>query len=134
MALTDATVRRIFEGLEQGDAAAFFSHVAEDVDWTVMGTHPLGGRYRTKEAFRAATFARLAKALPSGAQLRVEHVIVSGDEAVVELRSDAVAKNGMRFDNRYCWVAQFSGERIVRVRAYLDSALVARLFAENPVD
>ena len=72
MALTDATVRRIFEGLEQGDAAAFFSHVAEDVDWTVMGTHPLGGRYRTKEAFRAATFARLAKALPSGAQLRVE--------------------------------------------------------------
>ena len=32
-------VRKIFQGLERGDGAAFFQHVADDVDWTVMGTH-----------------------------------------------------------------------------------------------
>jgi ketosteroid isomerase-like protein len=39
----------------------------------------------------------------------------------------------MRFDNRYCWVVDFQDGRIVRVRAYLDSAMVARLFEENPI-
>ena len=58
---------------------------------------------------------------------------MSGDWAVVELHSFATAKNGLRFDNRYCWVCRFSGYKIVEVRAYLDSALVARLFQENPI-
>jgi len=39
----------------------------------------------------------------------------------------------MRFDNRYCWIVFFEGERIVRVRAYLDLAMVAQLFKENPI-
>jgi ketosteroid isomerase-like protein len=63
----------------------------------------------------------------------VEHVIVSDGWAVVELRSLATAKNGLRFDNRYCWVCRFAKGEIVEVRAYLDSALVARLFDENPI-
>jgi hypothetical protein len=53
--------------------------------------------------------------------------------AVVELVSDATARNGMRFDNHYCWVARFDGDTIVEVRAYLDSAMVAELFRQNPV-
>ena len=55
------------------------------------------------------------------------------DEAVVELRSLATAINGMRFDNCHCMVLAFHGETIVRARTYLDSAMVTRLFAENPI-
>ncbi len=40
----------------------------------------------------------------------------------MELRSVASAQNGLRFDNRYCWVCRFSADKIVEVRAYLDSA------------
>ena len=58
-------------------------------------------------------------------------VLTDGDWAVVELRSYAFAKSGMRFDNRYCWVVRFDGETIVEVRAYLDSALVQQLIDEN---
>ena len=50
-----------------------------------------------------------------------------------ELPSEATAKNGLKFDNRYCWVCRFVKGTIVEVRAYLDSALVARLFDENPI-
>ncbi|XWK66207.1 hypothetical protein RBB80_00490 [Tunturiibacter gelidiferens] len=60
-------------------------------------------------------------------------MIVEGDQAVVELHSLATARNGMRFDNRYCWVVYFQDGLIVRVRAYLDSTMVARLFEENPI-
>ena len=61
------------------------------------------------------------------------NVIVVGDMAVVELVSDAIARNGMRFDNHYCWVTRFGGTTIVEVRAYLDSTMVAELFRQNPI-
>jgi len=131
--LTTAYVRGLFKNLESGDGKGFFDHVANDVDWTVEGTHPLAGHYHSKADFLSHTFAKLDKVLPQGAQLHVEHVLVSGDWAVVELRSEATAKNGLRFDNRYCWVCRFENGTIVEVRAYLDSALVARLFRENPM-
>jgi len=79
------------------------------------------------------TFAKLGQVLPQGAQLHVEHLIVKDDQAAVEVHSLATAKNGMRFDNRYRWIVYFRDALIVRVRAYLDSVMVARLFEENPI-
>ena len=130
--MTPDRIRQIFQALETGDGAAFFAHIAEDVDWIVMGTHPLACHYHSRAAY-VGTFVKLGKVLPQGAQLHVEHVVVKDDEAVVELRSLATATNGMRFDNRYCMVLAFDGETIVRGRSYLDSAMVARLFEENPI-
>src|SRR5258705_7302425 len=45
--------------------------------------------------------------------------------------SDVCSSDLLRFDNRYCWVCRFAGGEIAQVRAYLDSALVARLFQER---
>ena len=59
--------------------------------------------------------------------------LVKDNQAVVELHSLATAKNGMRFDNRYCWVVIFTNNVITKVRAYLDSAMVEQLFRENPI-
>src|ERR1700751_827506 len=115
MDISAERVRSIFEGLERGDGAAFFHHVAEDVDWTVMGTHPLAGHYSSKKAFIEGTFAKLGRVLPQGAQLHVEHLLVKDNQAVVELGSLATARNGMRFDNRYCWVVYFRDDVIVDV-------------------
>jgi len=69
MAITSESVREIFKGLENGDGAAFFERVADDVDWTVMGTHPLAGHYPSKKAFVEGTFSKLSQVLPKGAQL-----------------------------------------------------------------
>jgi len=133
MTIKPDRIREIFKNLENRNPASFFEHVADNVDWTVMGTHPLAGHYDSKESFIEGTFAKLGQVLPKGAQLHVERLLVKGSEAVVELHSLATAKNGMRFDNRYCWVVYFQEDVIVRVRAYLDSAMVARLFEQNPI-
>jgi len=133
MPVEEQYVRELFKGLESGDGASFFEHVDDKVDWIVEGTHPLAGHYRSKADFIAGTFDKLGKVLPRGAQLVIQHVLVKDSVAVVELRSLATARNGFRFDNRYCWVVHFNGKVINRVRAYLDSAMVARLFEENPI-
>ena len=56
MSVTLPQVHEIFKSLEAGNGAEFFTHVADDVDWTVEGTHPLAGHYRTKSDFLAHTF------------------------------------------------------------------------------
>jgi ketosteroid isomerase-like protein len=126
-------VRAIFSSLEKGDGAEFFTHVADKVDWTVEGHHPLAGRYHSKAEFLAGTFDKLEKVLQHGTQLHVTHAMVCGDWSIVELASLATAKNGLRFDNKYCWLCKFENKLIVLVRAYLDSAMVQRLFDENPL-
>ena len=134
MAILAEEVRNIFKDLESGQGEGFFARVADNVDWTVEGTHPLAGHYTSKASFLAGTFEKLAKVLPNGAQLHVTHLLLSGEWAVVELKSLATAKNGLRFDNDYCWVCRFENRMIVEVHAYLDSALVAQLFQENPIE
>ena len=131
MTVRDSYVRSLFANLEHGKSDAFFEHVADDVNWTVMGTHPLAGNYRTKSSFLAHTFARLNKILKEGVVLRVTDVLVDGDSAAVEMESLSTALDGKPFDNRYCWIVHFSNGTIVEVRAYLDSALVQRLIDEN---
>jgi ketosteroid isomerase-like protein len=69
----------LFRNLENPDThARFFDRVADNVDWTVEGTHPLAGRYFSKQAFLDATFRRLAGVLSDGVRLDVEHVFVDG--------------------------------------------------------
>ena len=51
MSLDEQAVRRIFAGLEHGDGEGFFDHVADDVDWTVMGTHPARRALRLQDGF-----------------------------------------------------------------------------------
>jgi uncharacterized protein len=124
-------VESLFANLEHGNSDVIFEHVADEVNWTVMGTHPLAGIYHTKADFLAHTFARLDKILKEGVVLRVTHILVDGESAAVEMESLSTALNGKPFDNRYCWIVHFSEGTIVEVRAYLDSALVQRLIEEN---
>jgi ketosteroid isomerase-like protein len=126
-------VRQIFRGLEGGNDEAFLNHVSDDVDWIVVGTHPLAGHYHAKGELVTGTCAKLAKVLQEDAQLYVEHLFVRDDQAVVILRLLATAKNGMRFDHRYCWIMTFSNKVISKVRSYLDSNMVTQLFRENPI-
>jgi ketosteroid isomerase-like protein len=112
----------------------FWDRVAEDVDWTVEGTHPLAGRYHSKQDFFEATFQRLSGVLDGGVKLAVQHLYIDGDTTIVELLSTSTTNEGAAFANRYCWVCRFERNAIVEVRAYLDSAMVAYTILRNEHD
>ena len=109
----------------------FFARVADDVDWTFEGTHPLAGRYHDKAQFVEATFTRLEGVLRDGVKLEVTHLYVDGDTAIAELHSTSTTNEGADFANNYCWVCRFDEETIVEVRAYLDSTMVAYTILRN---
>jgi ketosteroid isomerase-like protein len=124
--------RELFGFLQSAETQPqFFARVADDVDWTVEGTHPLAGRYHDKQQFMDATFARLRGVLPGGAELEVAHLYVDGDTAIAELVATSKTNEGASFDNHYCWVCRFEDDMIVEVRAYLDSMMVAYTVLRN---
>ena len=132
MADAHADRRELFGFLQSAETQEkFFARVADDVDWSVLGTHPLAGRYRGKQKFLDATFARLRGVLPGGAELAVTDVNVDGDTAIAELVATSHSNEGASFDNHYCWVCRFEDDQIVEVRAYLDSMMVAYTILRN---
>lgn len=131
MPITPEKVRSIFAKLSSDQPGDFFQHVSNNVDWTVLGTHPLAGHYTSKQAFRDATFERLGKLFDTPLKLHTRSVLLDGDRAAVELYARTTTKSDVAFNNDYCWVCRFEGETIVEVRAYLDSALVAKVTAQD---
>jgi len=129
--ITVKQVENLFNFLRTGENAQFFEQVADDVNWRVMGTHPLAGVYQSKEEFIRNTFQRLNKLLKEGVILKVNNIIVQDDTAVVEMESLSTALNSKPFNNTYCWVVNFKNSIIVEVRAYVDSALVQKVIDEN---
>ncbi|MGB9202132.1 nuclear transport factor 2 family protein [Methanobacterium sp.] len=129
--ITKEYVQNLFHFLETDDNSLFFDKVADDVNWTVMGTHPLAGTYHSKTDFIVNTFLRLNKILKKGVILKVKNIVIQNETAVVELESLSTALNGKPFNNKYCWVCSFENNIIIAVHAYVDSALVQRVIDEN---
>ncbi|KAK7540559.1 uncharacterized protein J3D65DRAFT_615699 [Phyllosticta citribraziliensis] len=129
-------IKAIFKPMEEGEAEKVFERVHPHVDWTVMGTHPIAGRYTSLEDFLNSTLKRLTAIMKtSPIRIKTRNVIGGGDSewAVVELYADGVeCKNGLKFENTYAWCMRFNEDgQIVQVRAYLDSALIKQILEEN---
>jgi uncharacterized protein len=122
----------LFRNLEGPDThSRFFDRVADDVVWTVEGTHPISGRYHGKQDFLHRAFDRWGPILQGGLKQKLEHIYVDGDTTIAELLSTSTSVEGAPFSNRYCWVCRFSGETIVEVRAYFDSMMVTYTMLRN---
>ena len=130
--MNKASIAAVFDELESGHLENFFKYVADDVAWTVMGTHPLAGTYHSKEEFRQATMVRLNGLMTGNSlKLHTENIWLEDQTAIVELSANASTKKGTPFKNRYCWICRFELNLIVEVRAYLDSALVQKIIDES---
>jgi len=127
------SVRNIFAKLASDRPDEFLDHVADNVVWTVLGTHPLAGRYTTKAAVLRATFPRLGQLVKGAPRLFTRDILVDGDRAVVELYTSATSNRGVPFPKEYCWVCRFENERIVEVREYLDSARLLKIIEQGEV-
>jgi len=84
--ITADHARKVFKGLENGDGAAFFEHVADNVDWIVMGAHPFAGHSLSDKAFIDHMFFRLSPMLPQGAQLHNQSTTTGKEKSDVSSR------------------------------------------------
>ena len=111
-----------------GDEAAFWQLLADDVQYEVIGTTPVSGRYDGRKAFLTHALAPMAALLTRSA-LPIEYdLLADGDRVVLMWRGSGTMLNGASYDNSYCWILTVVEGRIAAIKAYLDTALVDALF------
>jgi len=109
------------------DAARIANYFTSDAQWlapegnataiALNCTHHMVGRDAIVH-FLTAAFPKLFVA-----DVSVEFGSIHADveTVVVEERMQATLANGRRYDNAYCFVFVLEGERIARVREYMDT-------------
>ncbi len=121
-------IREAFDAWSRGDGRPFFKLVADDVRWTVIGNTPISRTYTSKSDFRNALKA-MSDHFASELKVVVRDVIADGDKVAVQFESHAAGKNGIAYDQTYCWVLRLGDGKVREVTAYLDTELVTKLFA-----
>jgi ketosteroid isomerase-like protein len=124
-----ARVRGAMADFSAGNPATFMALLHPEVTYRVIGTTSLSGTRRGLDAVMAGIMVPLSAALATPIEVTAERIIVDGDCVSVQATGHATFQSGAPYNNTYCFVFRFDGERIVEVNEYLDTALLGRALA-----
>ena len=117
-------VRDAFARWEAGDFAAVLDLMAEDLEWTIIGSTAISGTYASRQAFQDAVGNMLRKAFKGPIKPTIRKVIADGRDVAVLFESHAETHAGPDYDQVYCWALEVVDGRIRRGTAYLDTAMI----------
>ncbi len=123
-------VQDAFAAWARGDGTAFFNLLADDVNWTVIGSSPVSRTYPSKQAFFEGATKPLSAKLAGAIQPTVKNIIAEGDTVVLQWEGKATSKGGKPYNNNYCWVMKFADGKVKVGTAYIDTELVSALWKE----
>jgi uncharacterized protein len=126
--------------LLQGDVdevwGGFEAVMDKDIEWIVPGTSVISGTHKGLEAVNRDFFDRSwetgdgrgsgVQGLDSdyGLKLTLEEFIALEDGRIlVTCRSDAKGKNGVPYQNGYCWIITVRDGKIVHLLEYCDTVM-----------
>ena len=118
----------LFRRWEAGDSSAFFSALADDIQWTAIGTTPISGVLHGKAEYLTHTYQPLQKVFAGATSCKIKRVIADGKLVVVEWHGETPLRKGGIYANDYCWVIQVEEGMLTEVTGYFDTAAVDHLF------
>ena len=117
-------LQHVFAETAKGNGRAFVAALAESGNWTIIGSTPWSGTYRSKAEVLARLLAPLNSQLAHRNTITAQSFVAEGDQVVVEGGGHNTTKTGKQYNNRYCWVFRFSQGQVVELVEYTDTALI----------
>lgn len=117
-------MRIVFEELSGGNSRPLVDHLAEDVRWTVKGRTRWSRTYQGRTAVLNELLRELGARLADRYRASARRIIAEGDLVVVEARGEARTKEGVEYNNEYCFIYRLEDGAIKEVTEYLDTELV----------
>ena len=123
--------QRIFElKSETGSNKALLDALADDVRWTIAGSGWAAGTY-TKSELIDNVLTPLGDRLKGTVHSHVDEMLDAGDTIIVRWRGESETTWGEPYNNDYCWLLTWSGDRITRVVAHIDTLLLERIMTHE---
>lgn len=119
-------LERLYQEVSKGNPQPLLDCLADDVQWTIIGSTGLSGVYRGKREVTEKLIARLRARLAIPVSFTAERFIADGQYVVMQARGQATAVTGLLYNNTYCIVARFVDGQILEMTDYTDTELITR--------
>jgi ketosteroid isomerase-like protein len=117
-------LRHVYEQVSRGDAQPLLDALADDIEWTIIGTTPLSGTFVGRQRVVDGLLRPLSARLDGPIRFTFDRFIAEGNDVVMLARAEATSVTGKPYNNSYCIVATFADGRIRRMTDYVDTELV----------
>jgi len=123
----------IFGETSRGNWQPFLDALAEDAQWTVIGSTGWSKTYRGKPQILSDLFAPLRRVLSPPRRSRALYMIAEGNMVAVQGQGENTTRDGRRYDNTYCWIFAFRDRRVAAVTEYADTELMRSVLGEPAI-
>lgn len=119
-------VNTAFDHAEKGNFEGFLNALSQDFKWTTIGSTGVSGTYDV-QGLLYEYFPKIAASFES-MPIIVPDQIIADENYVIRLGhgEGGIAKNGLEYNNIYCFVIEVHNEKIKSITEYCDTALVEK--------
>jgi ketosteroid isomerase-like protein len=117
-------MQTIYTALASGDRRPFRDRMADNIQWTIIGSTKWSGTHVGREAVSEKLFRPLFALFADTYTNTAHRVLADGEYVVVESRGKVTTKAGKPYHNHYCQVFRLLDSKIVEVVEYCDTALI----------
>lgn len=101
--------------------SGFFTDVLhDDATWTIMGSGPSAGTFRSRQDFLDRAIAPFAARMLTPVRPVTRQVWADGEHVIVRWDGEGVAGDGQPYRNSYVWILKMRDGRAAEVTAFLD--------------
>ena len=123
-------LEQVFRETAQGNGQPFLDALAEDAEWTVIGSTGWSKTYRGKAAILRDLIAPLRRALSPPLKTHAFHMIAEGNMVAVQGQGENLTRDGRRYANTYCWIFAFREGQVRAITEYADTELIRSVLGE----
>lgn len=118
-------LEQIYAELSKGSVQALLDSLADDIQWTIIGTTILSGTSHGKaEVIEKILKPLRARLADSPIVFSIERLIAEGEYVVMQAHGQATAKNGKPYNNTYCIVCRIVDGQVKEMTDYIDTELI----------
>lgn len=120
----------IFSELSKGNDQPFIDAMAEEMQWTWMGSGQWAKTFEGKQSVVDDLWGAVKITLLPPFKVTATRIIADGDYVVIEAKGHNTTPDGKIYDNRYCWVCCIREGKLRELNEYMDTELVTRTFQD----
>ena len=125
-----AIVGAAFEKWRAG-GNVFAELLAPDVVWTIHGSGPVAGTYRSFDDFVERASKPLVSRLATPIVPEVHGIFADGNTVIIRFDGSATTTSGAPYRNQFVWIFRMKNGSVVEAEAFLDLVAYQRVVENN---
>ncbi|APO76024.1 NTF2 domain-containing protein [Rhizobium etli 8C-3] len=115
----------------RGGTYVFAELLAPDVVWTIHGSGPVAGTYRSQKDFIEQASRPLTSRLATPVVPEVHDIFADGDTIIIRFDGTATTTSGAPYRNQFVWIFEMKDGLVVNAEAFLDLVAYQQVVDNN---